>query len=321
MNAALTAKLTAAADTYRAVGQTFNAVRRGVDEVSSTLSRVEARQGRGHGGGDTAGDGDADGDGDGDGDGDPAVAALARLVAGACTATRSPGAAERFSRAKRRRENRAPRGPAPVRLPRSRGTCAFGSRTARATSYGSRNAWRTRAGEGERRRRRLFAAAAAGCSVRRTTRAPTTSPPTAPPAPPPRPSRSSRRTARTYRAARARLADAAPRRARREARAAAAARASANGGAVRISFSSRRGVSRTTPTWRGWRRSGTPRSRWPARERRRARVRGRDRALWTRGTASTSRRRANGRRGARLSREEAPPRERRLRVDAKSADA
>ena len=81
MNAALTAKLTAAADTYRAVGQTFNAVRRGVDEVSSTLSRVEARQGRGHGGGDTAGDADADGDGDGDGDGDPAVAALARLVA------------------------------------------------------------------------------------------------------------------------------------------------------------------------------------------------------------------------------------------------
>ena len=75
MNAALTAKLTAAADTYRAVGQTFNAVRRGVDEVSSTLSRVEARQGRGHGGGDTAGDADADGDGD------PAVAALARLVA------------------------------------------------------------------------------------------------------------------------------------------------------------------------------------------------------------------------------------------------
>ena len=73
MNAALTAKLTAAADTYRAVGQTFNAVRRGVDEVSSTLSRVEARQGRGHGGGDTAGDGD--------GNGDPAVAALARLVA------------------------------------------------------------------------------------------------------------------------------------------------------------------------------------------------------------------------------------------------
>ena len=73
MNAALTAKLTAAADTYRAVGQTFNAVRRGVDEVSSTLSRVEARQGRGHGGGDTAGDGD--------GDGDPAVATLARLVA------------------------------------------------------------------------------------------------------------------------------------------------------------------------------------------------------------------------------------------------
>ena len=81
MNAALTAKLTAAADTYRAVGQTFNAVRRGVDEVSSTLSRVEARQGRGHGGGDTAGDADADGNGDGDGDGDPAVAALARLVA------------------------------------------------------------------------------------------------------------------------------------------------------------------------------------------------------------------------------------------------
>ena len=73
MNAALTAKLTAAADTYRAVGQTFNAVRRGVDEVSSTLSRVEARQGRGHGDGDTAGDGD--------GNGDPAVAALARLVA------------------------------------------------------------------------------------------------------------------------------------------------------------------------------------------------------------------------------------------------
>jgi len=73
VNAALTAKLTAAADTYRAVGQTFNAVRRGVDEVSSTLSRVEARQGRGHGGGDTAGDGD--------GNGDPAVAALARLVA------------------------------------------------------------------------------------------------------------------------------------------------------------------------------------------------------------------------------------------------
>ena len=73
MNAALTAKLTAAADTYRAVGQTFNAVRRGVDEVSSTLSRVEARQGRGHGGGDTAGDED--------GNGDPAVAALARLVA------------------------------------------------------------------------------------------------------------------------------------------------------------------------------------------------------------------------------------------------
>jgi len=73
VNAALTAKLTAAADTYRAVGQTFNAVRRGVDEVSSTLSRVEARQGRGHGGGDTAGDGD--------GDGDPAVATLARLVA------------------------------------------------------------------------------------------------------------------------------------------------------------------------------------------------------------------------------------------------
>ena len=81
MNAALTAKLTAAADTYRAVGQTFNAVRRGVDEVSSTLSRVEARQGRGHGGGDTAGDADADGNGNGDGDGDPAVAALARLVA------------------------------------------------------------------------------------------------------------------------------------------------------------------------------------------------------------------------------------------------
>jgi hypothetical protein len=81
VNAALTAKLTAAADTYRAVGQTFNAVRRGVDEVSSTLSRVEARQGRGHGGGDTAGDADADGNGDGDGDGDPAVAALARLVA------------------------------------------------------------------------------------------------------------------------------------------------------------------------------------------------------------------------------------------------
>jgi len=73
VNAALTAKLTAAADTYRAVGQTFNAVRRGVDEVSSTLSRVEARQGRGHGDGDTAGDGD--------GNGDPAVAALARLVA------------------------------------------------------------------------------------------------------------------------------------------------------------------------------------------------------------------------------------------------
>ena len=45
VNAALTAKLTAAADTYRAVGQTFNAVRRGVDEVCSTLSRVEARQG------------------------------------------------------------------------------------------------------------------------------------------------------------------------------------------------------------------------------------------------------------------------------------
>ena len=81
MNAALTAKLTAAADTYRAVGQTFNAVRRGVDEVSSTLSRVEARQGRGHGGGDTAGDADADGNGNGDGDRDPAVAALARLVA------------------------------------------------------------------------------------------------------------------------------------------------------------------------------------------------------------------------------------------------
>ena len=81
MNAALTAKLTAAADTYRAVGQTFNAVRRGVDEVSSTLSRVEARQGRGHGGGDTAGDADGNGDGNGDGDGDPAVAALARLVA------------------------------------------------------------------------------------------------------------------------------------------------------------------------------------------------------------------------------------------------
>lgn len=73
MNAALTAKLTAVADTFRAVGQTFNAVRRGVDEVSSTLSRVEARQGRGHGDGDTAGDGD--------GNGDPAVAALARLVA------------------------------------------------------------------------------------------------------------------------------------------------------------------------------------------------------------------------------------------------
>ena len=73
VNAALTAKLTAAANTYRAIGHTFNAVRRGVDEVSRTLSRVEARQGRGHGGGDTAGDGD--------GNGDPAVAALARLVA------------------------------------------------------------------------------------------------------------------------------------------------------------------------------------------------------------------------------------------------
>jgi hypothetical protein len=75
VNAALTAKLTAAANTYRAIGHTFNAVRRGVDEVSRTLSRVEARQGRGNG------DGDASRDEDGDGDGDPAVAALARLVA------------------------------------------------------------------------------------------------------------------------------------------------------------------------------------------------------------------------------------------------
>ena len=77
VNAALTAKLTAAANTYRAIGHTFNAVRRGVDEVSRTLSRVEARQGRGNGDGDAS----RDEDGDGDGDGDPAVAALARLVA------------------------------------------------------------------------------------------------------------------------------------------------------------------------------------------------------------------------------------------------
>ena len=77
MNAALTAKLTAAANTYRAIGHTFNAVRRGVDEVSRTLSRVEARQGRGNGDGDASRDDDRDGDGDGD----PAVAALARLVA------------------------------------------------------------------------------------------------------------------------------------------------------------------------------------------------------------------------------------------------
>ena len=73
VNAALTAKLTAAANAYRAVGQTFNAVRRGVDEVSGALSRVEAHQGRGHGGGDTAKDGD--------GNGNPAVATLACLVA------------------------------------------------------------------------------------------------------------------------------------------------------------------------------------------------------------------------------------------------
>ena len=72
MTAALTAKLAAAANAYRAVGQTFNAVRRGVDEVSGALSRVEARQGRGHGGGDTC---------PRDGDADSAVAALARLVA------------------------------------------------------------------------------------------------------------------------------------------------------------------------------------------------------------------------------------------------
>ena len=72
VTAALTAKLAAAANAYRAVGQTFNAVRRGVDEVSGALSRVEARQGRGHGGGDTC---------PRDGDADSAVAALARLVA------------------------------------------------------------------------------------------------------------------------------------------------------------------------------------------------------------------------------------------------
>ena len=332
MNAALTAKLTAAADTYRAVGQTFNAVRRGVDEVSSTLSRVEARQGRGHGGGDTAGDADADGNGDGDGDGDPAVAALARLVAECAP----------------RRVRQAPRGgaslarEAPAAKPRRAARSSSRSASALARDLRVRLAHResyiVRLTErlAHQSQRRASAAAggsfaAAAAELFRPANGPARADDVSA-------DDVSGATASAVAQLAAHRADVLAARAREagvtwlrdardtEARAAAAARAGkANGGAVRgFPFPSRRGAlrGRRRPGAGGGGAGRRARAGRARTERRRARARGRDRAPAGREEPRVRRgdaRAAGAARGCR--REEAPLASGASEVDAKSADA
>ena len=69
LTAALTAKLSTSSTTFRAIGQTFNAVRRGVEQVSETMADVECR-----------GHGDTTARGDDQGTCDPSVEEVARHV-------------------------------------------------------------------------------------------------------------------------------------------------------------------------------------------------------------------------------------------------